>query len=47
MVDQRKALVVTTGLTDTIYGSPYRDLNSQPLGQQAGTLHFITKLSDD
>ena len=34
MVDQREALAVTIRLTDTVYfGSPYRDLNRQPLGQ--------------
>jgi hypothetical protein len=34
MVDQCGALAVTTPLTDTVYfGSPYRDLNRQPLDQ--------------
>ena len=34
MVDQHEALVVNTQLTDTVYfGSPYRDLNRQPLDQ--------------
>jgi hypothetical protein len=34
MVDMREALAVTTQLTDTVYfGSPYQDLNCQPLDQ--------------
>jgi hypothetical protein len=46
MVDQREALAVTTGLTDTVYfGSPYWDSNRQPLGQYAATLHFANKPS--
>ena len=39
MVDQREALAVTTGLTDTVY-LDRRDFNRQPLDQQATTLHF-------
>ena len=42
MVDQREALAVTTGLTDTVY---FVRPTGIPLDQQAATGIFTTRLS--